>query len=672
VTTTNPAARPTNPRRILALSALASGLLACGGADPPPAARPPALPPPPPPRPAASAGPARLAQAFAENEIEYVFTDPDRRRKIESTFPAIDALVEAEVSAQRLPGLVIGVVVDGELAHGRGFGVTDLETQAKPDADTVYRIGSLTKSFTALAVLALRDDGALALDDPLARFLPEAAGLVYPTRDAPPITLRQILTHTSGLPRVGNFDAHRPDREGVSEEELARSLSGFALESPPGSAFSYSNLGYGLLGLAAGRAARAPLRALVTKRILEPLGMTSTGWDRAGVPAARIATPYRRGASGALEPAITPTLGAIDPAGGLYSSLRDMARYVAFQLSAYPPRDAPDTGPVRRSSVREAHQNALRSGGLRVRLREAPAPGEGLVTASASSYGYGWLVAETCDFDHIVEHNGAIDGYSAFVTFLPESGVGLVALANYFRGDFSLDPLLDRVLLALKKGGGLSKRALRAKQLAPAFAAVMPRLLAVLNGWSEEGYRAMLSKARGNVPGEQEEIAGYRSAHGACSGYEPIEVLSPTHARFALRCERGALEMHVQLNPNDGLITGFWGISRDVPPPPPLARAAARVAGLIGKWDDGVYRRHLAPKAARPRAEAAAFFERLRAAHGACAVKSFTRWVNRPDFALACERGGGLTLTLTLDDKREDAVASYAITDDGAGTCPAR
>src|SRR5258706_10887055 len=94
---------------------------------------------------------------------------------------------------------------DGELAFVMGFGGVVPATKAVPDADTVYRIGSITKSFTGLALLSLRDDGVLGLDDPLARWIPEAGKIVYPTRDARPIVLRQLAQHTSGLPRGGGF-----------------------------------------------------------------------------------------------------------------------------------------------------------------------------------------------------------------------------------------------------------------------------------------------------------------------------------------------------------------------------------------------------------------------------------------------------------------------------------
>jgi CubicO group peptidase (beta-lactamase class C family) len=150
-------------------------------------------------------------------------------------FPAIDKAIAEEMAQQNLPGLAFGIAIDGELAYAKGYGVTDLDAKTVPDPDTVYRIGSITKSFTALAILSLRDDGVLGLDDPLVKWIPEASGIVYPSRDSRPITLRQLLDHTSGLPRdfVPSSD----------EAAFVESLDGIALQFAPGTSWSYSNLG---------------------------------------------------------------------------------------------------------------------------------------------------------------------------------------------------------------------------------------------------------------------------------------------------------------------------------------------------------------------------------------------------------------------------------------------
>jgi CubicO group peptidase (beta-lactamase class C family) len=639
---------------------VASTLVACAATTPRP--EPPAAP-----TPAAAVAPISEpfpaepeVQTFAATEPAPAFADPDRVKKLKSGFAAIDGIVKEEMARQRIPGAVVGVIIDGELAYAKGFGFADVEKKTKTDADTVFRIGSITKSFTALAALALRDDGALALDDPLANYMPEASAIVYPTRDAPPITLRQLLTHTSGLPRERRLD----DPKAIAESDVMKSLAGLSLENVPGTTFVYSNLGFGLLGIAAGRAAHTTLRDVIARRILVPAGMTATTWDHEAVANGRLATGYAPGPQGEPHPAEDPPLGATEGAGGLYSSLKDMARYAAAQLDAYPPRNAAETGLVRRSTIREAHSTGFHSG-MSVALAEAPKKGEPLVRAVAETYGFGWAESHTCDFDDLVWHNGSILGYSADLRFLRQRGVGVVTLANLTPANPSA--ISSRVLSALKQTGGLSKRS---KPLSSAFEPAMKKFLDVYNAWDEGGYQAMLRAGRPPVPSEKEELSGYKLLHGECKGYSPIEARTPFDARFSLDCERGPFEMHMILWPKDGLIDGFIGTTRDAPIPKPLRSVVQRVTQLIGKWDDSLYKKHLAK--VRPRDETASAFEALRAAHGACTLKASTVEAFDRSFQLACDRGGDLTMTLALDKKDPNLVTGYAFHGASDELCPVR
>lgn len=658
----------TNTRAPRSLATLMLAIAGCGGAgtEPPRLLPSPApLQAPPPAQAAQPASPAPLAQQFADATPEPAFQDPDRRKKLASAFARIDEIAQEELSRQGMPSLAIGVVIDGELVHSKGFGIANAETKAAPDADTVYDIGSITKSFTAMAVLSLRDEGALSLDDPLSKWVPEAGKLVYPTRDAPPITLRQLLTHTSGLPREAS---HLPMNEGLSEEALTKLLVGLSAEHPAGTEHVYSNLGYALLGISAGHAAHAPYREIMQKRVLGPLGMNSSVWDPKTIPPARLATPHIKGQNGKLTPVDAPTLGAEEPAGGLYSSVRDMSHYVAFQLSAYPPRNTPEAGPLKRSSAREAHFNALLSGRTLVRLSSAPREGESLVEMNSYRYGYGWVVEQTCDFDEIVWHNGSIPGYHSGVAFLPAQGVGIIALTNLNAA--SPEIFVNRALRALQQSGGLSKRAL---PLSPAFEPAMRRFLDVYNNYSESGYKAMLPPGRGDAPAlteEKAELEGYKKLRGACKSFAPLDVLSQQHAIFKLDCEKGPLEMNVTLAPS-GLITGFTGTSRNVPVPSELRKVADPVVGLIKKWDEGVYKKLLG-KTTKSHDETRNHFEALRAVHGACVVKSMTNVVFDKKLVLQCEHGGNLTLALTIDPKSQDTLTGYNIDSLSSDACPAR
>src|SRR5262249_20388851 len=155
--------------------------------------------------------------------------------------------------------------------------------------------------------------------------------------------------------------------------------------------------------------------------------------------------------------------------------------------------------------------------GLRVRMRDGAEPGESMVSARAGAYGAGWGVARTCDYDPILTHSGAVDGFASEVALLPESGVGVIAMANFL--DAELGPVTEGAREQMKKGGGLSKREAIIK-LDPVFAPAMQKFLAVFDRWDESAYRDMLSPNRPAIPPESErrELAGYRSLHGDCSG----------------------------------------------------------------------------------------------------------------------------------------------------------
>ena len=161
---------------------------------------------------------------------------------LSSALPAIEQRFAKHFKASGRPAFAFGIVIDGKLAFAKGYGVRDLASGGAVDEHTLFRIGSVTKVITSLAALRLVDQGKLRLDAPAQDYLPELRKLVYPTRDAPPLTVRQLMTHSSGLPNMGRFDDTRTDR-GVTEQEVLQSLDGFALAYVPGTAVRYSNLG---------------------------------------------------------------------------------------------------------------------------------------------------------------------------------------------------------------------------------------------------------------------------------------------------------------------------------------------------------------------------------------------------------------------------------------------
>ena len=237
---------------------------------------------------------------------------------------------------------------DSSIVHG--LGVLDPESPRAGHADSLFRIASMSKAFTALAILKLRDDGKLPLDEPAETYVPEMRGWTYPTSDSPRITVRDLLNH------VGGFVEDNPwgDRQQVltPAEFTALLAQGVAFASSPRTGYEYSNTGFAILGRIITNRSGTPYQNYIRDKLMRPLGMRSTAFDIFASPPARRAIGYRwRDGKWLREPDMKD--GEYGAMGGVETSASDYWRWVAFLLSAWPPRDGPETGPVRRSTVRE-------------------------------------------------------------------------------------------------------------------------------------------------------------------------------------------------------------------------------------------------------------------------------------------------------------------------------
>ncbi len=346
------------------------------------------------------------------------FTDPDRLKRIQTLFPEIDGIYAEAAKARNFPGLVWGIVLDGELIHTGALGLANVERKLPATADSRFRIASMTKSFTALAVVKLRDAGKLSLEDAAEKYLPEMKTLRLPTSDAPAITIRHLLTMTPGFPEDNPWGDRQLAVTPAALEAFVR--GGIAFSNPPGLTFEYSNLSFALLGQIVSRVAGEPYQTYITREILRPLGLNDTKWEFTDVPADKLALGYRwTGTAWELEPMLHDgTYGAM---GGLLTTIPDLARYVGFHLAAWPARDGPDRGPVRRSSLREMQKPAEFTG------LNAEA-----VTTSAYGYGLSW----STDRKGVVQvgHSGGLPGFGSHYRFLPDHGLGVMAFSNLTYG----------------------------------------------------------------------------------------------------------------------------------------------------------------------------------------------------------------------------------------------
>jgi CubicO group peptidase (beta-lactamase class C family) len=324
-----------------------------------------------------------------------------------------------QMAYRHQPGVVVGIVHEGELVWARGFGVRDVESGLPATSETAFRIGSVTKLLTATAAAQLWERGALRLDDPASAHLPWLAGRAP---GGPPITVRQLLTHTSGLPREAAFP-YWTDRRFPSRERMIAALADQESDFGPGERYQYSNLGLALLGEVVAAVAGMPWEDYVTRHVLEPLGMTSTTLRWADLDRERLATGYLLGG---LEAPPTDSQ-ALAPAADASSTVADLARFLAAHLTGRPPILAPWT----RREMHRVHW-----------LDEGWTSGRGLGFSV-------WRRGERT----LVGHGGWVAGYRSQVAFDRGSRFGVVVLTNSDEGGpgVYLDQAFDFVVPAMEK-----------------------------------------------------------------------------------------------------------------------------------------------------------------------------------------------------------------------------
>ncbi len=453
--------------------------------------------------------------------------------------PEIDALFAKFQADAHVPGMVYGVVQDGKLAYVKGVGVQNLDDKSAVTADSRFRIASMTKAFTALAILKLRDDGKLRLDDLAEDHVPEMKRWVYPTKDSPRIRIRDLLHHVGGLVT----DDPWGDRQQILPQgDFTKMIAaGVPFSRVPQAAHEYSNYGYALLGRIVANASGMAYTDYVQQTILTPLGMTSSGFDVTKTPKAVYARGYRW-ENDAWSPEPEMVDGAFNAMGGLQVSANDYAKWVAFLLSAWPARDDADTGPVQRATVREMAQ------GLNF-VTVANRIGASGATAckQAAAYAMGWRVAQDCDLGLTLAHGGGYPGYGSHVMLMPDHGVAVFALSNRTYAGPSA-PAWDSAV-AMDKAGLLAGRAISttpavADAYAAARAAYAAGNLTPLDGKLAMNF--LLDRSAANWAAE---FARLKAEVGDCPTAEPLNPTGAMSATFRLNCSKGQLDGALLLAP---------------------------------------------------------------------------------------------------------------------------
>jgi CubicO group peptidase (beta-lactamase class C family) len=488
-------------------------------------------------------------------------------------FADVDTLVAEYQAKGGQPGLVYGIVRDGSLVHAGGLGERSLGGPP-PDADTVFRIASMSKSFTAAAIVLLRDEGKLALDDPASRYLPELADWeVVPS-------IRQLLTMTAGFP---TDDPWGDRQQGLPLEEFSAFLAGgVSVVRAPGIAFEYSNLGYAILGRVVSAASGTPYKDFIREQLMLPLGMNQSGYD---APDDGLAPGYRRGPDGWEELPVDP-YGAFAPMGGVFTTISDLARWVAGFT------DNSKKHPLNANARGEMQQPQVPT------LWDWPAtfPGDGHVTA----YGFGLSIGEDTVLGRVIGHGGGYPGYGSYMRWHPATGTGVIAFANstYARMQ-TLTARLLPVVVTRRPGVMPWPATVKAKEavngLLGSWNDAEADLLFTPNVAQDKPYgerRAALDLIRDRIGDFADDLA-----------YQP-EHDTPAHCRWRLTGEHGTVQAQILLTPERQ--PRVQSVNLAVPPAPgsPLAAALDSVVGWMnGDGDscplaDGVTARRLTAAAA--------------------------------------------------------------------------
>lgn len=481
---------------------------------------------------------------FDSSYMPAVFNDPARLEKIKKTFPIIDSLYKDVAEMNHLPGIAYGIVVDGKLVHAGNYGYTDIEKKIPVSSSSVFRIASMSKSFTAMAILKLRDEGKLRLDDPAYLYIPSLKKQKYPTSDSRPVTIRDLLTHGAGFPEDnpwGDRQLADTDKELIALLEKQVSFS-----NPPNTEYEYSNLGFALLGKIVTEVSGKPYQQYIKENIWLPLGMKTAEWEYRNVAPDKLAHGYRWLNEKWNEEALlqdTPD-GSWGAMGGMMCSIEEFANYMALHLSAWPPSNEEDKGPIKRSSVREMHY-PWRFNGFNPNYKYSD--GRNCAVASAYCYGLGWL--RDCDGKVYIAHSGGLPGFGSQWRIMPDYGIGVVAFAN--RTYAGVGGINMRILDTIVKIAALTPRELPPSKILEQRKAELITLLPNWNNAEKSGIFAENFFADNPIDSLKKYARELYWKAGKIIAWKPVKAENQLRGTFILNGENTDIEIFFTLSPEN-------------------------------------------------------------------------------------------------------------------------
>jgi CubicO group peptidase (beta-lactamase class C family) len=468
-------------------------------------------------------------------------TQAERLAKIRATLPLVEKMYHEYAEKNHFPAVAFGVVADGSLIMSGATGFTDLDKKTQASPASLFRIASMSKSVTAMAVLALRKEGKLKLDDPAYLYIPELKDMPSLTKDAPAITVRHLLTHAAGFPEDNPWGDRQLDTK--DEELIALIKKGISFSNVPGIAYEYSNLGFAMLGKIISNVSGMPYQGYINKVIFQPLGMNNTIWEYTKAPADLLAHGYRFEDEIWKEEALEHdgTYGAM---GGLITSIEDFSKYVTFHLSAWPAGDAPETGPVLRSDVREM-QMPWNFSGLNAQYKY---PG-GRPCAMASAYGYGLRWSRDCEGRTGIGHTGGLPGFGSQWQILPQYGIGILAHANRtYAGMATINTAVLDTIISL---AGLKPLPVTVSRILIQRKEALLKLLPNWEGAEESGIFAENFFPDRSVSHRKKELDAILEKAGNITGSSEMTAENQLRGTFLLSCSNGNVKVFFTLSPEN-------------------------------------------------------------------------------------------------------------------------
>ena len=463
----------------------------------------------------------------------------------------VDDMFVSYAQKNNLPGVAYAVVYNGKLLYTGSFGYTDIDKKVAVTPHSLFRIASMSKSFTAMAIQKLRQEGKLQLDDPVVKYLPIFATVNYPGKSTNPVTIRHLLTHKAGFPEDNPWgDRQLQDSDAELEAFIKKGIS---FSNAPGIAYEYSNLGFALLGKIITVVSGEPYQQYIRKNIWQPLGMNTAVWEYAEVPENKLAQGYRwRNAQWENEALLHDVPdGSWGAMGSMICSVNEFAAYMNAHLDAAV--DYYNTGnkPVNSNLIREMQQ-PWSFAGFSPQNRYA----DGRLCATVNGYGYGLRISRDCDSRVFVGHSGGLPGFGSNWNIMPDFGLGIVSVAN--RTYAPMTAMNIRVLDTLVQLAGLTPLQLQPSAI---LQQRQQQLTAMLPGW--DGAAASGIFAENFFPDYpvadlKKQTMTLFAKIGAVKNITPVIPMNQLRGNYIIEGEKGKLRVFFTLSPeNPALIQHF-------------------------------------------------------------------------------------------------------------------